>query len=229
MTSVTYSWDRDADPSGHWPWLLEYESRRPQTQSARITTTTRNNEAFTYSGVCVGSQREFCCFCKRLAYGHHRNHVSVSWRAETDAPIVGELHNREMAVMVFSGVLYEQVKEVLIFRWVGHEISSSALKRRTPLGCIELARPMFKPLASDHSILAPPSIDRRPPKKVSLHKDYERIRGREATLRRAVFEHLRWRGAPIPLRSILPMVAHEGRLKPPRSISSKRGAAAQKG
>jgi hypothetical protein len=49
--------------------------------------------------------------------------------------------------------MLEQVKEVLIFRLVGHEISSSALKRRTPLGCIELARPMFKPIASEHSIL----------------------------------------------------------------------------
>jgi hypothetical protein len=45
------------------------------------------------------------------------------------------------------------------------EISSSALKRRTLLDCIELVRPMFKPLASEHSILAPPSIDRRPPKR----------------------------------------------------------------
>jgi hypothetical protein len=42
-------------------------------------------------------------------------------------------------------MMLEQVKEVLIFRLVGHEISSSALKRRTPLGCFELARPMFKP------------------------------------------------------------------------------------
>jgi hypothetical protein len=62
-------------------------------------------------------------------------------------------------------MMLEQVKEVLIFRLVGHEISSSALKRRTLLGCIELARPMFKPIASEHSILAPPSIDRWPPKR----------------------------------------------------------------
>jgi hypothetical protein len=89
----------------------------------------------------------------------------------------------------------EQVKEVLIFRLVGHEISSSALKR-TPLGCIELARPMFKPIPSEHSILAPPSIDRRPPKRSRSIKIMSEF-GVGKLSRRTVFEHLRLRSAPM--------------------------------